>query len=564
MKSQRIGQYELLGLLGEGGIGQVYVARDTEVGRQAAIKTLRPEYARDTHFIERFFAEAQSMGRLEPHPNITTLFGLHADRRQPAIAMELVRGHTLSSVLQKVQRLSLREALAVIVQAAAGLTYAHREGVIHRDIKPDNLMVTERGLVKIMDFGISRTRGTQRLTRAGQVFGTLLYAPPEQIRGGETDERSDLYSLAIVAYEMLCGSPPFVFENEYELQTAHMQTPPPPLSERVPGLPAEIEAAVMRALAKRPEDRFQSVDEFARALGANAIAGEAAEILEKLVSNIFRGAPSAATRLISNPIAGGSSSRDGAGGQFDRNSGEQQLRSLPGIGFIPATMRGPAIVLAAVILGVGAGVGYVLFSGPAESDKQVATISTSGSQTGQPAQGQQEKTQEKTGQRPSTVMVEPYQKTAPPPPNTNEKPPPISGILPPPSPPHPATPEPPPTAPAPSTPIVMPPPPPQPTRPTPTFTASIHELGVIMGSMYMHGGKTFTLYGVDDPQGVSGPHQAAVTAVIKSILGDDELDCYAKGASEFQCYVNGRDDLALLLLHRGLVVARGNAPPEYR
>src|SRR5207237_554121 len=201
------------------------------------------------------------------HPNITTLYALQLEGQDAFMVMELVRGYTLNDLLAKVRRLSLRESLAVVAQAVAGLGYAHRRGVIHRDIKPSNLMVTDEGVLKIMDFGIARVRGSQQMTRTGDFQGTLAYASPEQIRGEHVDERSDIYSLAIVLYKMLAGVVPFDGVGDYALMTAHLQTPPPPLRGRVPELDVPIEAALMQALAKRPDDRYASVAEFGRAVG---------------------------------------------------------------------------------------------------------------------------------------------------------------------------------------------------------------------------------------------------------------------------------------------------------
>src|SRR5947207_6676147 len=284
---RRIGPYEIQGLLGEGGIGQVYAAQDTLLGRQVAIKALRPELSRDRNLIDRFYVEAKSLANLN-HPNITTLYALQLEGQDAFMVMELVRGYTLNDLLAKVRRLSLRESLAVVAQAVAGLGYAHRRGVIHRDIKPSNLMVTDEGVLKIMDFGIARVRGSQQMTRTGDFQGTLAYASPEQIRGEHVDERSDIYSLAIVLYKMLVGVVPFDGVGDYALMTAHLQTPPPPLRGRVPELDVPIEAALMQALAKQPEDRFASVAEFGRAVGAAALRNEAVDILQQLFDRAFR------------------------------------------------------------------------------------------------------------------------------------------------------------------------------------------------------------------------------------------------------------------------------------
>ena len=358
MNTRRIGTYEFGELLGEGGIGQVYTARDTVLGRHVAIKMLRSELSRDRNFINRFLNEAQSLGDLS-HANITTLHALHLEGREPFMVMELVHGHTLEALLQRVHRLPLRESLAVISQTVSGLSYAHRRGVIHRDIKPSNLMVTDAGLLKIMDFGIARVRGTQRLTRAGQMFGTLLYSSPEQIRGNDVDERSDLYSLAVVLYEMLAGSPPFVVENDHALMTAHLESPPPPLAGRVHGLDPSIESAVMRALAKHPEDRFTSVEEYGRAVRASALRGGAADILQAYFVSAFRAAPPQ-TRFIGT-ASGAAGSRRGASSDAvaGREPGGDSPLISPPRGF-GAVLQSPVVILGAVIMALALGLGYVL------------------------------------------------------------------------------------------------------------------------------------------------------------------------------------------------------------
>src|SRR5436305_5617809 len=294
---RRIGPYEVEELLGEGGVGQVYAARDTLLGRRVAIKTLRPEMSRDRNLIERFYVEAKSLANLN-HTNITTLYALQMEAQEACMVMELINGCTLNDLLTRVHRLNLRESLAVVAQAVAGLRYAHRRGVIHRDIKPSNLMVTDEGVLKIMDFGIARVRGSQQMTRTGDFQGTLAYASPEQIRGEHVDERSDIYSLAIVLYKMLAGVVPFDGVGDYALMTAHLQTPPPPLRGRVPELDVPIEGALMQALAKRPDDRYASVAEFGRAVGAAALRNEAVDILQELFDRAFR-EDAEATKIIS-------------------------------------------------------------------------------------------------------------------------------------------------------------------------------------------------------------------------------------------------------------------------
>jgi sulfur carrier protein ThiS len=281
----RAGSYELLELLGEGGVGQVYSARDPVLGRQVAIKMLRPELSRNREFLDRFYSEAQRLGDLN-HPNITILYGLQFDGDSPFMVMELVRGLTLKELLERARQMPPRVALAVLSQALAGLAYAHRSWVIHRDIKPSNLMVTEGGVVKIMDFGIARVRGSQHMTRAGQAFLTPLYASPEQIRGEEVDERSDIYSLGIVAFEMLAGRPPFSAETDFALSLAHLEKPPPPLTPDIPDLDPQFEAAVMRALAKKPEERFAGAAEFASAVNASAIRGDAPDIVQEFIGGL--------------------------------------------------------------------------------------------------------------------------------------------------------------------------------------------------------------------------------------------------------------------------------------
>jgi serine/threonine protein kinase len=280
--TRMIGQYEVLGLLGEGGTGQVYSARDTVLGREVAIKSLRPELLSDSSFVERFRAEAANLASLN-HPNITTLYTLLADEKQLYMVMELVRGHTLEAVLlERQEAISPHEAVAIISQVVDGLSYAHAVGIVHRDIKPANLMITGSGQLKIMDFSIARVQGSQRLTRDGSIIGTLAYMAPEQLRAEEVDARTDLYSLAIVMYEMLSGSVPFTATSDYELMRAQIHNAPARLKNRVAGLDPQIEKALMRALSKKPSDRYSSVAAFGEAIGASKTRIDAEQVTRQL------------------------------------------------------------------------------------------------------------------------------------------------------------------------------------------------------------------------------------------------------------------------------------------
>ena len=576
MSSPRIGQYEVQGELGAGGIGQVFVAKDTGTGRQVAIKTLRPEFARDQRFLDRFLAEAQSMARLD-HPNIATLYHLHPDRQQPALIMEWVRGYTLAKILERVRRLSVRDMQAVLAQTIAGLSYAHREGIIHRDVKPDNLMVNERGQVKIMDFGISRIKGSRRLTHAGQNFGTPLYAPPEQIESGrgEIDERSDLYSLGIMTYEMLAGVPPFLSESEYEIQTAHLKTPPPPLTPRVRDLPADVESAIMKALAKQPEDRFASVDDFGRALGVTSVALESQEILKRLIATAFPNAAPPAPKPL--PLPPGTR-KPGAGGTRIAGTADEQSTMLALDGGAKSNgLRGPMLMLGAAVIGVVAVFGYMYLAqdnGPPTiktADNGISKNPGTGTSPPEPQDQKQPAIASKIQQPYSTVIVPPpgSRSTTPNPGSsgdgsTNNPGLPIGPIAKPPEPPPPPQPQPEPPS-----------PPSQPVAPQPQSPASRPYLGPVAfqgvpkaddASLYEFNGKTVQLYGVVDTMPFNDPHFSqhmnAVNLAVQSILNGKTLTCYSR-SSHYQCFVDDKDDFAILLYQRGLVKFSADAPKEY-
>jgi serine/threonine-protein kinase len=359
---EMIGHYQVKELLGEGGIGQVHAGFDTILEREVAIKSLRPELLNDKNFVDRFRGEATSLARLN-HPNITTLYSLLPEGRNLYMIMELVRGDTLDGLLKKRNGpFGIRESLAIIAQAADGLAYAHGMGVIHRDIKPANLMITDGGLLKIMDFGIARVRGSQRLTRDGSMVGTLAYMAPEQLKGEPGDERSDLYSLAIVLYELLCGSTPFEAESDYDLMQAHIHAKPQRLVSRVPGLDPRIDAALLRGLAKTPAQRFATMRDFADALGATPLRIDASKI-------VYEG-----TRVLARPpeLIGASPSS----GTFERMSAAVD-RVSPS--WLPSKLRVPAVVGVLTLVVAGAlvmGALALMPSPVAETQKPVQLTAT--------------------------------------------------------------------------------------------------------------------------------------------------------------------------------------------
>lgn len=339
-----IGQYEVKYELGRGAFGVVYAAVDAELGRWVAIKELHREISTNPALVERFRAEAISLAKLN-HPNITALYHLLHPEDEWFLVMELVQGQTLDKVLHRLQRLDLPEMLAIIVQTAAGLGYANRMGVIHRDIKPSNLMLTETGQVKIMDFGIARIRGTQRLTKAG-LLGTYAYLAPEQFRGGEGTEQSDMYALACVAYEMLSGNIPFDAPTEAEMMRGHLELPARSLREILPGLDPAVDEAIQRALAKDPAARFATVEDFSDALGGASLERQAPEIVRsKILSRMPPPSrPTTLSELPPEPQKPRPSSGNSAGFGSVLASGVAAKSTL--------SRRMPAIVLGGAVTGV--------------------------------------------------------------------------------------------------------------------------------------------------------------------------------------------------------------------
>ncbi|MCX4973001.1 Stk1 family PASTA domain-containing Ser/Thr kinase [Streptomyces sp. NBC_00620] len=260
------GRYELGQVLGRGGMAEVYLAHDTRLGRQVAVKTLRADLARDPSFQARFRREAQSAASLN-HPAIVAVYDTGEDYIDgtsiPYIVMEYVDGSTLRELLHSGRRLLPERTLEMTIGILQALEYSHRAGIVHRDIKPANVMLTRNGQVKVMDFGIARAMGDSgmTMTQTSAVIGTAQYLSPEQAKGEQVDARSDLYSTGCLLYELLTVRPPFIGDSPVAVAYQHVREEPQPPSVFDPELTPEMDAIVLRALVKDPDYRYQSADE---------------------------------------------------------------------------------------------------------------------------------------------------------------------------------------------------------------------------------------------------------------------------------------------------------------
>jgi serine/threonine protein kinase len=267
-KPPRIPGYKISGVLGEGGMGRVYAGEQVKLGRRVAIKSfsLEGSQERTRPLYERFLAEARVLAQIEGHENIVQIYDLaEDDEGRDYIVMERVDGQTLDDAAR--QALSLAQKVRIIADAARALGHAHERGVIHRDVKPSNIMIARRGQVKIVDFGIARAAGAERKTRAGSAMGTPHYMSPEQyIDAKSIDARSDLYSLAVALYQIAAGRVPFDDDNPYALANRIQNDAPPPPSKFRADLDPRLEAIILRGMAKQPGERFQTAAEFEKAL----------------------------------------------------------------------------------------------------------------------------------------------------------------------------------------------------------------------------------------------------------------------------------------------------------
>ncbi|HVM41360.1 MAG TPA: Stk1 family PASTA domain-containing Ser/Thr kinase, partial [Acidimicrobiia bacterium] len=253
-------RYEILRHVARGGMAEVYLARDHLLDRPVALKVLFPEYARDEAFVERFRREAKAAAQLN-HPNIVAVYDWGEEGGTYFIVMEYVEGQSLRDMIHREGPLLPERAAEITADIAAALGFAHRHGVVHRDVKPGNVLITSHGQVKVTDFGIARGREAGALTRTGMVMGTATYFSPEQAQGLDVDPRSDVYSLGVVLYEMAVGSAPFSGDDPVAIAYQHVREEATPPSVRNPDVPVDLERVILTALAKTPADRYPSAED---------------------------------------------------------------------------------------------------------------------------------------------------------------------------------------------------------------------------------------------------------------------------------------------------------------
>src|SRR5919197_1534804 len=296
------GRYRIIRKLGTGGMANVYLAEDEELGRRVAIKVLDERHTQDEQFVERFRREAKNAAALS-HPNIVSIYDRGQSNGTYYIAMEYLEGKTLKELLVTRGPTPIRVAVDYTRQILAALGFAHRHGIVHRDIKPHNAIVGPDGRVKVTDFGIARS-GTSQMTETGSIIGTAQYLSPEQARGAPVSPSSDLYSVGIVLYEMLTGAVPFTGDTPLEIAMKHLSTVPDPPSAKRHEVPRDLDLIVLRALAKRPDERYTRAEEMDADLARVAKGLGVSSETESAATAILAGAgiETAATTHIARPM----------------------------------------------------------------------------------------------------------------------------------------------------------------------------------------------------------------------------------------------------------------------
>lgn len=277
-------RYRILELLGEGGMAFVFKAKDEQLERNVAIKTLKPIYISDSNFVSRFKREAQTAANLN-HPNIVQIFDWGVEENEPYFVMEYVEGTTLSSVLAKNKRVNISDALYIGSQVSAALHEAHENNLVHRDIKPGNIMITPGGKIKVTDFGIVSIQDEDSdITKSGTILGTANYISPEQAQGLPVSKQSDLYSLGVVLYELISGKTPFDGDTPISIATKHLTEKPKPISEFINDIPTGVEKIVLKLLNKKQINRYKSAEDLRAALNQQKSYLQLNKTKENLIS----------------------------------------------------------------------------------------------------------------------------------------------------------------------------------------------------------------------------------------------------------------------------------------
>src|SRR5438876_2063911 len=293
------GRYRIVRKLGTGGMADVYLAEDQELGRRVAIKILNDRHAADDSFVERFRREAKNAAGLS-HPNIVSVYDRGTAEGTYYIAMEYLDGRSLKELIVSRGPAPVKTSVEYARQILAAVGFAHRHGIVHRDIKPHNVLVGPEGRLKVTDFGIARS-GASQMTEVGSIIGTAQYLSPEQARGAPVDQTSDLYSVGVVLYEMLTGQVPFTGDTPLEIAMKHLSEIPRPPSELRPEVPHDLDSVVLRALAKDPSERYQSAEEMdadlARVAKGLSVSPETEEAATTVLAGAGLSAPTVIQRL---------------------------------------------------------------------------------------------------------------------------------------------------------------------------------------------------------------------------------------------------------------------------
>lgn len=336
-------RYEIRQKIARGGMADVFLANDRLLDRLVALKVLFPELSTDPSFVERFRREAQNAARLS-HPNIVSVYDWGEDENVYYIVMEYIDGESLSTMIRNKGAFGASRAAAIGADVASALYFAHRNGVVHRDVKPGNVMIDRRGAVKVTDFGIARARNaSENLTQTGAVMGTATYFSPEQAQGMAVDQRSDVYSLGVVLYEMVAGKAPFTGDNPVAIAYKHVREPAVSLQEVNPDIAGDYESIVAKAMAKSPGDRYQTADE----LRADLVRFNNGQNIAAVASPVGRDATTAV------PAAGAAAGTAAATAAYTRTGPPPPARTEPAKN---KTLKGPLLALLSLLalLAIGA------------------------------------------------------------------------------------------------------------------------------------------------------------------------------------------------------------------